>query len=156
MVTKMTPNGNHDDSPNFGSLLECGICEHLMICLFAVLLPWKDLHPHPHPDISVKNNSMIVSRLGMSIIFSVFYTDKHNSCVYFFVEVYPKEITTIGEQMFSLYSPTRSHFCSFTFHDVADHLPVFQPKSKVIKYPEKNCLLVPRCLPVTTMPQFVT
>ena len=32
-----------------------------------------------------------------------------------FLEVYPKEITTIGEQMISLYSSSLSHFCSFTF-----------------------------------------
>ena len=47
-----------------------------------------------------------------------------------------------------LYSPTWSHFCSFTFHDVADHLPVFQQKSKLIKYPEKEFACVSRCLPV--------
>ena len=45
-----------------------------------------------------------------------------------------------------LYSPTWSHF---TFHDVADHLPLFQHKGKLIKYPEKEFASMPRCLSVT-------
>ena len=64
----------------------------------------------------------------------------HLQCI--FVELFPKEITKIGEQIFSFYSPTWSHFCYFTFHDVADHLPFFQHKNKLIKYPEEN---VPLC-----------
>ena len=79
----------------------------------------------------------------------VFHTEKHNygkvylggGVNHLFVKVYPKEIKTIWEQIFSLYSPKWSHFCSFTFHDVADHLLFFQCKSTLIKYPEKNLSL---------------
>ena len=73
-----------------------------------------------------------------------------------FVKVYLKEITTIGEQIFSLYNPTWSHFCSFTFHDVADHLPFFQNKRKLMKYPEKICSLCQDVCQLHTMPQFIT
>ena len=73
--------------------------------------------------------------------------------IIFFVKVYCKEITTIGEQICFLYTPTWSHFCSHTFHDVEDHLPFFQHKGKLIKYPKKkNCLCAkmsvsyPECL----------
>ena len=78
---------------------------------------------------------MIVSWLGCQSS-SLYFTLTSTILVCIFVEVYPKEITTIGEQIFSLYSPTWSHFCSFTFHDVADHLLFFQHKSKLIKYQE--------------------
>ena len=83
-------------------------------------------------------------------------TPKGGGISHLFVEVYSKEITKIGEQICSLYSPTWSHFCSFTFHDVADLLPFFQHKSKLIKYPQKIASLCQDVCQLPRMPHFVT
>ena len=48
-------------------------------------------------------------------MFTGHFTREVNHLVCIFVEVYPKEITTIGEQMISLYSSSLSHFCSVIF-----------------------------------------